>query len=383
MEDEEPIVPRRPRGRRGRELERTAATGERATRRLALGAIFLAVVALGLTAWRVIAPGSSSCQSAAWSAAPAAADLPSGWSISATQYLVNELSITLSGPPPIDQTSSRAVIYVTVSCFVDDAAGSVTRSQAAAVAAGLTVASRSDLGEQGYTANASTGASFIQFRHGSVVTYVAASGDATPADVDAVASALDRAQGGNGSAAVIPTPAPSDNGTPQPTDVFGSAAPSPAASIAAPELEAALPTSVGGTALSINSAVGTDVLGNDPGSRAIAAALRAAGSSPDAFRAAQAYDPTGTIDLSITAFRVEGMAADRLQTIVIDGWLSAGGSGVKTTSTTISGRTVTQVDYGDGGTTPYIAISGDIVIIVESSSATLAAQAIAALPASN
>ena len=252
----------------------------------------------------------------------------------------------------------------------------------------MIVATQTDYGDQGYTAtDSASGATFIQFRIGNVVSYVAASGDATAADVTSIASAFDVALGGKGLTAALGTPAavrrryeptPSgDIGTPGASDQ-----PTPEASLAAPELEAALPTSVGGTTLSVNSATGSTVLGTDPGSRAIAAALRTAGVSVDAFRAAQAYDPSGTVDLSITAFRVEGMTSDVLKGIVLSSWLSAGGTGVTTSTTTVEGRTATEVDYGDGGAPSYVVVDGDIVFVVETSDATLATQAVAALPGS-
>ena len=69
------------------------------------------------------------------------------------------------------------------------------------------------------------------------------------------------------------------------------------------------------------------------------------------------------MDLSITAFRVEGMTSDVLKNIVLNSWLSAGGTGVTTSTTTVEGRTATKVDYGDGGAPSYVVINGDIVFV--------------------
>lgn len=369
------------------------AADARVTRRLALGALALAVVALGalgLVASRLASATVASCQSTAWDAMPSAGGLPAGWSTSATQYDVDRMSMTLLGPPPQDQTSTRAVVYATVTCYPTGAADAVTRSQAASAAAGQTVASRSDLGDQGFTALDPSGASFIQFRHGDVVAYVAASGDATATDVEAVASAFDRALGGDGASsasAASASPASSidasaESSAPASASVAPSASAetSPSAGAAAPELEAALPGSVAGTTLTIDSAVGSSVLGNDAGSRAIGAALRAQGKSPDDFEVAEAYDPTGSIDLAVYAFRVAGMTGETLERIVLDTWLSATGAGVTTGSTTLGGSPYTKVDYGDGGVVDYVATNGDMVIVIETASADLAAQAAAALP---
>jgi hypothetical protein len=361
-----------------------AEVNARFTRRLAIGALVIALIAVGLTAWRLVSPAAS-CQSAAWGAAPSIADLPAAWSISATQYDVDRMSMTLLGPLPQGQTSARPVVYATVACYAHDAAAAVAKSQAAATAAGQTVSSRADLGDQGYTALDSSGASFIQFRHGDVVTYVAASSQATAAEVEAVASAFDRALGGAGSAAAIGTSGPSNGVSAVPTEAASSAAPastgpSPSGGVPAPELEAALPRTVAGTTLTISSAVGASVLGTDAGSRAITAALRADGKSGNDFRAAQAHDATGTVDLTILALRVTGMKSAALQKIVLDTWLSASGTGVKTSAITLGSRAFTKVDYGDGGPMSYITARGDIVIIIETAVADLAAQAAAALP---
>lgn len=388
MEQEPEPIP--PRGRRARPPARANEAGQAATmrwmRRISIGAAVIALLALGLSAWRFIVPAGSACQSTAWSATPAKADLPSGWSIGATQFDPDRLSMTLPGPVPADQTLARPVIYVTVTCYASGAADAVTRAQDATSATGATVAARTDLGDQGYSAVSASGATFIQFRHGSVVTYVAASGTATAADVEAVASAFDRKLGGNGSAASL-APVGSASpaaAAPSASPAGGTIPPSsgvPSSSAAAPELEAALPTTVSGTTMTISSAVGTTVLGTDAGSRAITAALNAASIPISAFQVAQAYDPTNAIDLTITDFRIVGMDTTAVRKIVLDTWLSATGTGVTTTTTTVGGRAATKVDYGDGGATPYVLEIGGIVYVINTKTADLATAAAAALPA--
>jgi hypothetical protein len=203
--------------------------------------------------------------------------------------------------------------------------------------------------------------------------------------VEAVASAFDRALGGAGSSAAIGTPGPSDGAPAAPSEAASPAAPastepSPSGGVAAPELEAALPRTVAGTTLTISSAVGASVLGSDAGSRAITAALRADGKSVTDFRAAQAHDTTGAVDLTILALRVTGMKSATLQKIVLDTWLSATGTGVKTSAITLGGQAFTKVDYGDGGPLSYITARGDIVIVIETAVLDLATKAAAALP---
>jgi hypothetical protein len=357
-------------------------------RLIAIAAVVIALVGLGIAAWHAFVPASS-CQTTAWDAIPAASDLPEGWTVGATQYDRDRMSTTLLGPQPQDTSAQQAIVYATVTCYVSDASGAVSRSEQAAADAGQSVASRTDLGDEGFTALDPSGATFIQFRARDVVAYVAASGDATADEVEAVASAFDRALDGNGSSVAPATLAPPGGPSPAPSSVpsveasavpSASAEPSASAAAAAPELEAALPTDVGGTPLTVDSAIGSTVLGEDAGSRATVAALRAAGHSVDDFQVAEAYDPTGTLDLSIIAFRVEGMTSAALETLIRDTWLSAGGTGVATSDVTLAGKPFTRIDYGDGGSMSYYTAVGDIVIVIETATPDLAAEAAAALP---
>lgn len=361
--------------------ERVLARG-RTTRRIAVAALAVAVVGLGLAAWRLVVPsGGSGCQEQAWDVRPEAANLPMGWAITASQYDVGRQQMTLLGPAPEDEVSTQAVVYATITCFPDGAADAVTRSADAATAAGQAVTERTDLGDQAFAAVDPSGARFIQLRDGPVVVYLAASGDAMDWEVDGVASAFDLAMGGDGAAAL---PASPDTGAVTPTDEAPidepSEDPAESAAPAAPELVAALPTTVGDVELAVDSAIGTDVLSDDQGSRAIAAALREAGKGPGDLRIAQAYDANGATDLTILAVRVEGMGIEALTELVLDSWLAASGAGVGREETELGGRAVTRIDYGDEGSVSYLVADGDIVRVVETADADLAAQAVAALP---
>ena len=74
------------------------------------------------------------------------------------------------------------------------------------------------------------------------------------------------------------------------------------------------------------------------------------------------------------------MSTDSMKALVLDSWLAASGAGVKTTTVTLSGRTFTQVDYGDNGTKDYLLVEQGRVVIIETATADLATQAAAALP---
>ena len=365
--------PRRPAEIR---LERTGRT----TRRLALAALVVACVGLGLAAYPLVMPPAQGCQAITWDTAPAIAELPLGWTVGATQYDTGRKTMTFLGPAPTDSTTQRAVLYATVTCFAQGAADSVVRSADAARAAGQVVTQRQDLGEQAYSAADKSGATFVQFRRGAVVVYLAASGDTTPAEADAVAAAFDHAMGGPAPQLAVGTPDAGTSGAvPSPVpSVMASAGAS--ASPAAPDLEAALPKSVGTITLTVQSALGPAILGTDQGSRAITAALRAEGKSPSDLRIAQAYDASGQADLTMLAIAVTGMSTDSMKALVLDSWLAASGAGVKTTTVTLSGRTFTQVDYGDNGTKDYLLVEQGRVVIIETATADLATQAAAALP---
>ena len=356
------------------------AAARRATLPLALAALVISILGLGLATWRVIVPADSGCQGGAWGVTPAASDLPDGWSVASSQYDIARKTMSLTGPIPADQAASQAVIYATVTCFAQGAAESITRSADAATAAGQKVVARNDLGDQGFSAADKSGATFLQFRHGSVVVYLAASGDATAGEVDELASAFDKAMGGDGGALALVSPVSASVG---PSGDAGSAGPSdePSPSDASdPALEAVLPRQVGSVALTVDSATGTMILGGDQGSRAITAALRADGKGPEALSVAQAYDESAASDLSLMAFTVQGMAVDKTLKIVMDSWLSASGAGVKTDKASLGGRSFTRVDYGDGGAFDYVLAEKSVVIIITTSDPALAAQAAAALP---
>jgi hypothetical protein len=194
------------------ERARLAADG-RSTRRLAIAALALSLVGVGLAAAPLLLPRDEACQDAAWAVEPATADLPGGWTLSSSQYDINRQQVTFLGPPPEDETTAQAVVYTTVTCFTEGADDALNRSEEAARAAGQTVIPRDDLGDGGFAATDESGATFVQLRHGGIVVYLAASADALPTAVDELASAYDKALGGDGGAVAVGTP---DAGTQDP-----------------------------------------------------------------------------------------------------------------------------------------------------------------------
>jgi hypothetical protein len=371
--------PGQPRLRPSDERAQLAASA-RTTRRIAWVAVAAAVVALGLAAWRFVIPAGSACQDTAWNTTPRSDDLPAGWAVNASQYDVDRKQMTVVGPAPQDESTAQAVVYATITCFASGASDAVTRSADAATAAGQTVVDREDLGDQAFSATDPSNATFLQLRHGNVVVYLAASGDATAAEVDELASAFDKALGGDGGRVAVGTPdvpdsaAPSDVGEVPSEPVDGSSSP------AAPALVAAIPDAIGDITLATDSATGADVLGEDPGARAVVAALRDAGKAPSDLLVAYASDEAGAADLTITALDVDGMAERALEHLALDAWLPGSSAGVTREPATLGGREVTRVDYGDGGAIDYVLATPAGVFIVSTGDADLAAQALEALP---
>lgn len=369
-------VPQAPRRRPSEERAAIAASSRTATQ-LALVAIVIAGIALGITLWRTLLPGASSCQTTVWDAQPAADGLPQGWTTRGTTFDVNRRTTQFASSDSADDTGTPNVL-TTVTCFPEGAADAVARSQKAAREVGQDVSSRTDLSDGGFEATDASGTIFLEFRRGDVVVDSVASGGASATDIETIASAFDKALGGDGGTISSPEPLPSDD-----TGASAGASEDPNASTtpAAPELEKLLPTKVGSFDLVVDSALGDAVLQDDSGSRAIIAALKAEGKGPEALLLAQAYDTTEQPPaISIFAFKVAGMNVEKVREFVVDSWLAAGGTGITKTQVTLAGKEYTKIDRGDGGQVDYLRVKDDVVFVVTTSDATLAADAAAKLP---
>ena len=381
-------------------VPRTPPTARNALR---IGVVALAVAAVGLVlgALALAGPGESSCRTTAWNVVPAAADLPAGWRIGASQVAVDGMTTAVVGPETANATTAPPTVYLQASCYGGDAAAALDRSRAAAVAGGETVVDRPDLGDGGYAIqNASSATTAVYFRRAGLVVSATPSGTVAASDLEmatsAIATAADhaisgiavvqasRAPGSSTSPAASndlagSSPAASDiaGASPAPS---GAAAESPAPSPAAPELIAILPDKVGSTSLTRDSAIGTDVLADDTASRAMIASLATLGVTPANLHIAQAYDPSSTLQASLLAFRAPGTPASKLAPIVIDTWLSGSAAGVVTSKVTLGGRELTKVTYGSGGASAYVRESGESVIVIDTSDETLAGTIAALLP---
>jgi hypothetical protein len=353
---------------------------------LAVLALVLAAVAVGFVVLRPSSDGMSACRSAAWSAVPDKDDLPPDWTLGSTDLNANGMTISITGPVPADGSTDQPVVYASVTCYGDAAQTALADYRKSAVAAGAEAIPRTPADAYDVR-NPSTGSTTTLFRVNGLVAQIADAGTAGESDLAVITSAVAAAMG-DGTAAGTGGTQPSDaaNGeSPEPP-----ASDEPSESAFAPEFEAVFPKSIPdptSTAsppaeipLTVQSASATDVFGDDPSSRALAARIRSIGSSTDKLQIAQAYDDSGALELAVYGFRLPGTELAKLKSAIIDTWLSAAAAGVNKTDVTLGGKAVTKVDYGDGSSTEYVYAKADYVIVIETSNAKVAEELAAKLP---
>ena len=395
-------MPARPRTRPNRQSETTPASvqpvepTEPVARRtfpwpLALGFAALAVglVALGWTLFGS-GRGASDCQARAWDSIPAERDLPPDWAVTATNYFVGNATVTIEGPEA-DVDTGQGVVYATVTCYGNDGSEALARSRATDASTGSATTDLEGTGDEGYAIEDGSGLSAVHFRRGDLVSYLVVAGNVTPDELRSTAEAFDQAMI-DAKAGDIPTVGPpaSPRAVPESPAIEPSLAPAsafplpsvgPDASPASPELERLLPTEIGGTPYIVESFTGADAFGNDAGSRAVTAGLRALGKSPADLELAEAYDENQALDLYLFGFRLPGADPEALQSLVLNSWLVADADGVTTEEVQLGGKTMTHVDYGDDSPDAYVYSLGDKAIIIYSGAPDLAEAAAEALPA--
>ena len=168
---------------------------------------------------------------------------------------------------------------------------------------------------------------------------------------------------------------PSDD-TSLPSDALDSPPPE---SHDAPALEALLPKTLNGTTLTSQSVTGDTLLSDDGWSNAFSTFLASAGKTPTDLLFAQAYDPSGATDLTIGAYQVTGTSAADVDKTVVKAW-KANDSTLVTKAATVGGKKVTQGAIPSMSLEGYWYEHGDVVFEVQTSDATVAASALAALP---
>lgn len=146
-----------------------------------------------------------------------------------------------------------------------------------------------------------------------------------------------------------------------------------------PELEALLPPTLGGTALTIESQAGADL--STPSS-AFDAFLAGLGKSRSEFSVASAYARQGGLKAEIGAWRVRGAESGAL----LPGFQTAVQASSNTPLTivaeTLAGREITRIgEPGQLSRGPlYVVVRGDALLFVQTTVPALAAEAIGKLP---
>lgn len=356
---------------------------------LGLLGIVLAAGALAFVIVRGSGEDLTACRSAAWGAIPSSDDLPANWRIGSTDLSANGMTISVLGPAPADATA-QPVVVVSVTCYGNSAGTALDQNRKAAAKARATLAPRGNGSDAYDVVNESTGSTTTFFRVGDLVAQVADSGSVAQSDRETIAAALATAMGDSGAAGVASADASADpNASQDPLASDDPGAVNPSSSPFAPDLEAMLPKSIvdnSSTAspkpsipLTTQSASATDVFGGDPNARALGARIRALGGTLDKLQIAQAFDESGALDLSIIAFRLPGANLARLESAIVDTWLSAGADGVKKSTITLGGKTVTKIDYGDNQTIDYVYARNDYVVVIDTSDLDVATQSAAQL----
>ncbi len=355
----------------GRAVALTAALG--------IVAVVIGLGALGIALTRTAAPDD--CQATAWNAVPEADLLPSGWSMVTNRVFVDNLTTTLVGPVPSGSTQ-RPAVYVSLSCYGNDASLALRRAREGALAAGATDVALADLGDESLAVTStSSGTTTVYVRRGDLVAELTAPATLDQATLSAMGQTVDAAMvhalaaGPAGSPLPQPSRAPATTAaSPGPTPM-----PSPTPSHLVPDLEALLPHTVGTTTLSTQSILGTTAL--DPASAAsqsLIASLQTLGKAPADLEIAGAYDPTGALDLRLFAYRVKGVAPSALGPAIIASQMTNTAAEPATSEVTVGGHPMTKITYASG-TPVYIYDLNGVVYAIATSDESIAASVVGLL----
>jgi hypothetical protein len=252
----------------------------------------------------------------------------------------------------------------------------MSQNKAASKAAGSKVVDRVSGGDAYDVTGRDTGSTTTLFRVGDLIGQIADAGSATPADLATVTRAVATAMGDRdaaGSPGAAPSSAPGSEEPGASEAANGSQEPLP--SSVAPELEADLPKTIQNTQLTPYSTTGDQVLTSFPNGRALAARLHSMGAKIGDLQVAQAADDNGDLDITVTGFKLPGLASNKLKTAVLEAWLGANQTGVKQSTVKLGGKTLTKIDYGTDGPLDYVYSTPDHVIVIDTADPDAAAEA--------
>ena len=146
-----------------------------------------------------------------------------------------------------------------------------------------------------------------------------------------------------------------------------------------PALEAVLPKTVDGTALSTLSTTGAETLAGDPTNDGLFRWLTTVGKASKDLEFAEAYDPTSTVDADIIGLRANGIAVAQLRDELVKSRLATDAAGITRTDKTVGGKAVVVMEYVDQGFVDYVFEHGDAVLVLTTSDPALAERVLSSL----
>ena len=302
---------------------------------------------------------AKACGTVTWYAVPSAASLPQGWAIVSTRFLVDVLTTTVAGPTPSDGTQAPTA-FISISCYGTDAQLAFARDHDSAVGAGSTDLSVPQLGDQSVAVTSTRMASNTIFvRRGSLVADITAPTTVDQAVLQTVAGAVDAAMVQALSASPRPSSTSASPGAGASPAALASVEPSALPSVGpspspapvshvAPDLEALLPKTVDGAALTSQSISGTVALGTDETSQSLITSLAKLGKTAADLEIAESHDATGTLQVRLFAFRVKGVSGTDLAAAVVTSWMTNTTQTPTRSTVTIAGHKLTKVGYPEG-----------------------------------
>jgi hypothetical protein len=147
----------------------------------------------------------------------------------------------------------------------------------------------------------------------------------------------------------------------------------------APEVEALLPATWQGTPMSVESSTGEVVLIEDAWSQVFRTFLEDSKKTPADLLVARSYEPTGTLQMSVSAFKIDGIAGDKVLETVIGAW-KAEDEDLVVSTVTLGGKSVTRGVFASTDVNSYWYEHEGVVYDVETSDEALAGAVIATLP---
>jgi hypothetical protein len=146
-----------------------------------------------------------------------------------------------------------------------------------------------------------------------------------------------------------------------------------------PELEALLPSAWDGSPLATESVTGEDILLDDDWSGVFRTFLESLDKTPADLHFAQATESTGTVPMTILAFRIEGATGEKMLETVIGAW-RAEYPDLVSTALKLGGKDVTRGVFSQGDINSYWYEHDGVVYDVETADEALATAILETLP---